>query len=293
MRARLVLLGTKGGPAVRPASPLPTASALVAGDELTVVDCGAGVTVSLANAGLPLTMLERVFVTHLHSDHVLELGPLLHTAWTSGLSHPLKVFGPPGMREYLEHFLAAMRFDIETRIADEGRPPLGELLRLTEYGEGEVMADAGLRVTALRNIHPPVEESYALRFDFGGGPSVVFSGDTARHPPLAAFARGADILVHEAMLPAGMEKIVEKVGGGDRLRAHLKASHSTAGEAGWIAREAGVGRLVLHHLIPADDPDFSEADWLAATAESWEGPVTVGRDGLVVPIDKKREGAGA
>jgi len=292
VRDRLVLLGTKGGPAVRPASPLPTASALVRGERLVVVDCGAGVTVALAAAGLSLRALSQVFVTHLHSDHVLELGPLLHTAWTSGLSHQVEVFGPAGTRAYLEHFLASMRFDIETRIADEGRPPLDELVRVTEYGEGEVTA-AGMRVTALRNVHPPVEESYALRFDLAGGRSVVFSGDTAFHPPLSGFARGADILVHEAMLPAGMEKIVEKVGGGDRLRTHLKASHSTAQEAGEIAREAEVGHLVLHHLIPADDPDYTEEDWRAAARQSWDGPLTVARDGLVIPLEEEGRGSAA
>ncbi|WP_026380705.1 MBL fold metallo-hydrolase [Afifella pfennigii] len=292
MSDRLVLLGTKGGPAVRPGSPLPTATAMVVGGQVTLVDCGAGVTVSLAAAGLELSALRRVFLTHLHSDHVLELGPLLHTAWTSGLSRPLAVFGPAGTAHYLGSFMEMMRFDIKTRIEDEGRLPLRDLIMLTEYSQGEVLTSAQLCVTALANRHPPVKESYALRFDWQGRKSIVFSGDTAPFPPLADFAQGADILLHEAMLPAGMEAIVARVGGGERLRAHLRASHSEAAQAGEIAAAAGVGHLVLHHLIPADDPAFGEEDWRAALAETWAGPLTIGRDGLVIPLGEEAGGAG-
>ena len=83
---RLVLLGTKGGPAIRPGGPMPTSSLLEIGGRMVVVDCGLGVTRGLTDAGVHLKTLDLVFVTHLHSDHVLELGPLLHTAWTAGLA---------------------------------------------------------------------------------------------------------------------------------------------------------------------------------------------------------------
>ena len=100
-------------------------------------------------------------------------------------------------------------------------------------------------------------DCFALRFEHAGR-SVVFSADTAFFPPLAEFARGADILLHEAMLEQGVERLVARTGNGARLREHLMASHSLAGEAGTIAARAGVGRLVLNHLIPADDPEIEE-----------------------------------
>src|SRR5690606_23007516 len=93
---RLVLLGTKGGPAIRPGGPMPTASLLEIGGRSVVVDCGLGVSAGLVKAGMHLKTLDLVFITHLHSDHVLELGPLLHTAWTAGLSSNVRVFGPEG-----------------------------------------------------------------------------------------------------------------------------------------------------------------------------------------------------
>ncbi|TGV73282.1 MBL fold metallo-hydrolase, partial [Mesorhizobium sp. M00.F.Ca.ET.158.01.1.1] len=118
-----------------------------------------------------------------------------------------------------------------------------------------VVEQRGLKVTALRVDHPPVTDCFALRFEHGGK-SVVFSADTAFFPPLADFAEGSDILVHEAMLEEGIERLVARTGNGARLREHLLASHSFAEEAGRIASDGGVKRLVLNHLIPADDPQI-------------------------------------
>ncbi|MBK5567544.1 MBL fold metallo-hydrolase [Ensifer sp. SSB1] len=283
MSSRLVLLGSKGGPAIRPGGPWPTSSLLQIGGRTVVVDCGLGVTRGLTNASVALKTLDLIVITHLHSDHVLELGPLIHTAWTAGLSQPVRVFGPAGTRAYWQGFLQSMAFDIDIRIVDEGRPDLRALVEVIEFSEGEILSESGLTLSALRVDHPPVTDCFALRFDHAEG-SVVFSSDTAYFPPLADFAKGADILVHEAMLAEGVDRLVARTGNGARLKEHLLASHSFAGEAAAIATAAGVGRLVLHHLIPADDPEISETDWIAATRKNWAGALTIAADGLVVKI---------
>lgn len=286
MTDRLVLLGTKGGPAIRPGGPMPTSSLLEMGGRRIVVDCGLGVTKGLVDAGMPLKMLDLIFITHLHSDHVLELGALLHTAWTAGLSTPVRVFGPAGTEAYWRNFCQALDFDIDIRIADEGRPDIRDLVEFDEFTEGSVLEENGLAVSALRVDHPPVTECYALSFAQGGR-RIVFSSDTVYFPPLADFARGADILVHEAMLEAGVDRLVERTGNGERLKAHLMAAHTLAPDAGRIASAANVGHLVLHHLIPADDPEFGERDWRDALSDSWNGPLSVGRDGFSLMIDER------
>ena len=288
---RLMLLGSKGGPALRPGGPWPSSSLLEIGGRSIVVDCGLGVTRGLADAGMSLKALDLVFVTHLHSDHVLELGPLIHTSWTAGLATPVTVYGPPGSDDCWRHFCQAMDFDIEIRIVDEGRPDIRELVSVKEFGEGIVVQEGGLAVTALRVDHPPVTDCFALRFEHGGK-SVVFSADTAFFPPLAGFAKGADILVHEAMLEEGVERLVARTGNGARLKEHLLASHSFAEEAGRIATDAGVKRLVLNHLIPADDPAIGEADWMAAVRKTWSGHLTIARDGLVVQLSGAKAASG-
>jgi ribonuclease BN (tRNA processing enzyme) len=280
---RLVLLGSKGGPAIRPGGPWPSSSLLEIDGRRIVVDCGLGVARGLVDAGMSLKSLDLVFITHLHSDHVLELGPLIHTAWTAGLDAPVRVFGPPGTDCYWRRFCEAMEFDIVTRINDEGRPDIRALVQIGMFSEGHVAEEGGLKVSALRVHHPPVRDCFALRFDTDRQ-SIVFSSDTAFFPPLAEFAKGADVLVHEAMLEEGIERLVARTGNGARLREHLLSSHSFARQAGRIAAEAGVGHLVLNHLIPADDPQIVEADWIAATRKSWNGVLTIARDGLVVEL---------
>ena len=150
MSDRLVLLGSKGGPALRPGGPWPSSSLLELGGRTIVVDCGLGVTRGLVDAGISLKAIDLIFITHLHSDHVLELGPLLHTAWTAGLAKPVTLFGPPGTGHYWRRFCQAMEFDVEIRIVDEGRPDIRELVSIAEFGEGDIFGQRGLKVSALR-----------------------------------------------------------------------------------------------------------------------------------------------
>lgn len=290
MNARLVLTGTKGGPALRPGGPWPSSSLLELGGRKIVVDCGLGVTRGLTDRGVGLKALDLIFVTHLHSDHVLELGALIHTAWTAGLYTPVRVFGPPGTGHYWQMFAQAMEFDIEIRIGDEGRPDIRDLVQVEEFAEGPVFEEGDLAVSALRVEHPPVTDCFALKFSHEGT-NVVFSSDTVPFPALAEFARGADVLVHEAMLMEGVDRLVARTGNGARLKEHLLASHTLAADAGRVAAEAQVKHLVLHHLIPADDPEIGEEDWIAAVRQGWDGPLTIGRDGLEIEIGKKGRGA--
>ncbi len=289
MTDSVTLLGAKGGPALNPASPTsrgqnPTSSLVALGDRRIVVDCGLGASRGLVGAGVALRELDLVFVTHLHSDHVLELGPLVHTAWTAGLKTPVRVFGPHGLADYWRHFVSSMAFDIDLRVEDEGRPDLRDLVDVLAIDDGFRLDADGVVVTALRNDHPPVADSFALRFD-GAHASFCFSGDTAYFPPLADFARDVDLLVHEAMLPEGVDALVARVGNGDdRLRQHIARSHTAAAGAGRIAAAAGAKALALHHLVPGDDRAFCEADWEAAAAATYAGPIFVGRDGLRIAL---------
>ncbi|MGR3492635.1 MAG: MBL fold metallo-hydrolase [Shimia sp.] len=280
----LTLLGTKGGPAIRTGAAMPTASVLDMSGQRIVVDCGLAVTRGLVDQGMELRDLTTIFITHLHSDHYLELGPLLHTAWTAGLKTPVTVFGPPGLDRYLTRFLAAMEDDISLRIADEGRPPLAPLIDVRTMTPGPVTTLDGIEVSALRVDHPPLEDCFALSFR-SADHHVVMSGDTAPLDAMVDFAKGADLLVHEAMLDAALPALVARVGNGtDALMRHLKRSHTTAQHAARIAQRAGVKRLALNHLLPSDDPTYTEADWHAACQGLYDGELIVGRDGLRIPL---------
>src|SRR5882724_1085378 len=275
---RLVLLGTKGGPAIRAGyRPSPSANLIVYNGVPYVIDTGYGVSFKLIEAKFPLPALRHVFITHHHSDHNAEFGLLMNNAWAIGLKTPVDAYGPAGMRELADGFWQAYRFDIETRMADEGRPDLRELVAIHEYTEGPVMTAGDVKVTALRNVHPPITESFALKFEFPNK-TIVFSGDTAYFPPLAQFARGADILVHEVMYAPALERLLARTPNAPTLLAHLKASHTLTDEVGRLATQAGVKTLVLSHLVPADDPSVTEKVWADAVRETWTGDLVVAHD---------------
>ena len=279
----VVLLGTKGGPAIRTGSSMPTSNLYHLNGQDIVVDCGLGVTKGLVDQGIQLKDLSLIFITHLHSDHFLELGPLIHTAWTAGLKAPVAVYGPPGLEEYWQGFLSSMKCDIDLRVEDEGRPDLTKLVTIHPIAPGEFFSQGDLTVSAIRTIHPPLVDCFALSFRTSDT-HVVCSGDTAPFDEMSDFARGADLLVHEAMLEAALPALMERIGNGsDKLYEHWLRSHSFAHDAARIAADAEVKRLALSHLIPSDDPAFSEDDWVASFAEySDKMDVYVGKDGLKI-----------
>lgn len=278
----VALLGVKGGAAINPHGSMPTSNLLHFNGRTIVVDCGAGVALGIVQHGISLKTIEAVFITHLHSDHYLDLGPLLHTAWCAGLKHKVRIHGPVGTASYWQHFLHSMRFDIDIRMHDEGRPNIVDLVEVKTLDDGLVAHVDTIAVTAMRNDHPPLTDSFALRFDDGKS-AVVFGGDTAYFPPLADFARNATLLIHEAMYPEGIERLVARVGNGDdRLRKHLFSSHTPAEDAGRIASLAGVKALAINHMVPKDDEAITPELWRAAVSKHWQGKLYIGSDGLKI-----------
>jgi ribonuclease BN (tRNA processing enzyme) len=280
----VALLGTKGGPAIRPGSTMPTSALYVLNGQKIVVDCGLGVTKGLVDQGMPLQDLSLIIISHLHSDHYLELGPLLHTAWTAGLKTTVEVYGPPGLDIYWEGFCASMKADIDLRTEDEGRPDLRDLMIIHTIDAGLVLSRDGITISAIRNEHPPLIDTFALSFKTDDV-HVVFSGDTAPIKALEDFARDADLLIHEAMLESALPALMERVGNGsEKLMTHLLRSHTFAHDAAITATNAGVKRLALSHLLPSDDPNYSLKDWHDACAGHFDGELIVGQDGIRIQL---------
>ena len=173
-------------------------------------------------------------------------------------------------------FLALNAFDIATRIADEGRPPLAPLIRAHEIdAAGDVYADANIRVRCALVEHPPVVPAFAFRCDTADR-SIVFSGDTAPCAALVELARGADVLVHEVLYEPALDAICGRLANATRLRQHLRASHTMQHEVGAIARDAGVKCLVLAHFVPAES--VADEAWRDAAAAEFKGEIVLGKD---------------
>src|SRR5215217_3274810 len=275
---RIVLLGTKGGPRVGESGRSNPATLLMINDVPYVVDCGYGVSKQLISAGVALNRVRYVFITHHHSDHNIELGPLFYNAWNTGLPVRVDAYGPTGLTQMTRDFFNYLKFDIDTRIDDEGRADPRTLLSPHDFDKpGVVLTNDDVKVTSCLVRHPPIKQSYAYRFD-AKDRSIVISGDTAYAPELAEFAKGADVLVHEVMYLPAIEALVQRLPNASRLREHIVASHTSTEDVGRIAAEAGVKTLVLTHFVPGDDASITDEQWSADVRKHFKGQIIVGRD---------------
>lgn len=282
--SKLILLGTKGGPRVETNSPRHTSHLLEVGNRYYIIDCGLGVIRAIVQKGYKLCDLHTIFITHHHCDHTLELGALVYTAWNSNLLGNVKIYGPPETKNYFHSFFQAMNFDLQLRITDEGAKDIRKMTTIKEYQEGIVMQDDLVKVSALKNIHPPIVETYALKFEFANK-IVVFGGDTAFCKPLITFAKGADVLIHEVMLEEGIELLAKKViATKPMIKQHLLASHTLAADVGSIANQAGVKHLVVNHLLPTLGGVITKEKFIAEIRKNWKEKLSIGQDGLVIEI---------
>jgi ribonuclease BN (tRNA processing enzyme) len=282
-RTKIVFLGTKGGPRVGIGASNP-ANLVMVGNTPFVIDCGMGVSRQLVSAGVPLPSIKHIFISHHHSDHNLEYGNLFYNAWAAGLSTPITSFGPKGIEAMTKTYWELNKFDVETRIEDEGRPDPRPLLIATDItADGVVLQTADVRVTAFRTPHPPIVDNFAYKFETPDG-TIVFSSDTAYNPKLAEFAKGADVLVHEALYVPAVDRLVIKTKNGATLKKHLMDSHTTTEDVGRIAAAAGVKLLVLSHFVPGDDPDVTDENWMEGVRKNFDGRIVVAKDLMQLPL---------
>ena len=248
-----------------------------------VFDCGVGAATQLARADVRLSSLRHVFITHHHSDHNAEYGPLLLTAWGAGLRTRVDTWGPPPLARMTELFLQMNDYDIRTRIKDEARVPLAQLIRPHELNQGGVVLQQdGVVVKCALVDHPPVTPAFAYRLDTPDR-SVVISGDTKPSDALIRLARGADVLVHEVLWPAAVDRMLASAYNAAALKKSILSHHTTAEEVGRVAAEAQVKTLVLSHFVPSDDPEITDEMWTDAVRRGgYKGPIVLGKDLLEI-----------
>ena len=279
---KVTLLGTRGGPRVVKQGPANPSNLVTAAGRSYVVDCGYGVTRQLVDAGIEAHEVRTILITHNHSDHMLELGPLVYNAWAGGLREPIDVWGPPPLNRMIASFLDYIAYDIDIRMDGEGRPDLRNLVRVREFeAPGPVFEADGLKVSATKVRHPPLSHAYAYRFDTPDR-SIVLSGDTTYSPELIALAKGADVLVHEVMHLASIDQLLSRVPNAPTLRKILVEGHTTTEQLGHVAAEANVKTLVLTHFVPADDRSITDAMWIEDVRKNFAGEIVVGRDLMTI-----------
>lgn len=273
---KVTLLGSGGGPNPNPKRFGP--SILVqAGRQKLLFDCGRGATIRLAQLGMLLGEVSNVFLTHLHSDHVIGLPDLFLTGWgAQGRKTPLRVWGPAGTSEMMDYMQKAFDFDIRIRRdVDEKFPREGIMVSTTDIKQGTVFQQDGVTVTAFLVDHRPVEPAFGYRVDFGGR-SVVMSGDTRFSENLIEFAKGADLLIHEAIDPDEVRARLSRMAATREEIDNIVAHHITAEQAGVVFARVKP-RLALYAHI-------SDADLITPARKSYSGPLEVGEDLMTIEI---------
>ena len=276
---RVTLLGT--------GNPTPTMdrfgpSILIeAGGRKFLFDAGRGALQRLTQAQIRWQDIDGVFLTHLHSDHVVGLPDVWLTGWlvSAGRNRPLRVWGPKGTESMTSHLAAAYEFDIRARIADHSAPD-GVVMLADDIEDGEVFREGGLTITAFDVDHGSVAPALGYRIDFGGR-SVVLSGDTRVSESLARHAEGVDLLVHEVVVPEALVRAGLPPG---RVSS-IVAVHATPEQAGEVFTRTKPRLAVYSHIVPFGN----ENDIIAPTRRTYSGPLELGEDLMVIEVGEKIE----
>ena len=270
---KVTLLGTgTPGPSIDRFGP----STLVeANGQRFVFDCGRGAIQRLAQIGVPLNEVDTLFLTHLHSDHVVGIPDLWLTGWVFGRREPFRVWGPEGTARMMSHLEEAFQYDIHVRRdLDEKFPARGIEVAVSEIQEGVVYEQDGVRITAFDVDHRPIVPALGFRIDYGGR-AVVLSGDTRYSENLVGFAQGADLLVHEVVAPKAVQARRRAAGRDDETTQRIVDHHTTPQQAGEIFSQVGPKLAVYSHIVsgPGGEPEILEG-----TRQAYAGLFEIGVD---------------
>jgi ribonuclease Z len=271
---RVVLLGTAGGPPVR-IGHAGISTLVEAGGKRFLFDAGRGLMQQLAQAGIPMDGVTKVFLTHLHSDHIVDLPDLYLTSWpgASGRKVPLEIWGPDGTLEMMRNLERAFAFDIHVRRdVDEKLSPEGIKFKATDVREGTVYEQDGVKITAFLVDHGPVKPAFGYRLDYGGH-SVVLSGDTCPSENLIKFSQGVDLLVHEAVDP----DVVRRQAPSEQLFHAIVGHHTTPEQAAEVFNRTKPRLAVFSH-----SPGTQSI--LEKTRAAYAGRVEMGEDLMAIEI---------
>lgn len=291
---RLILLGTAGGPIPRVKRAQPASLIEVAGRRY-LIDAGDGVSRQLAMAGYRPKDVDRLFITHLHIDHMAGFAPLMAFRWVARPATPIQIYGPSGIRAVADG--AAQYLAVPEAIFTAQLPPgqtLWDMMKVTEIdrsGPVKIYQDDLVSVTAVENSHydtmdksklPAGTKSLSYRFDTPGR-SIVFSGDTGPSKALEALAKGADILVSEVIdVPTSLRFLRDQFKmPEEHLKAeveHMEHEHMTPEEIGQMASRASVKMVVLNHAVMGFDNEMDVRAYTSGMQKYYDGIVVMGRD---------------
>jgi ribonuclease Z len=278
---KVTLLGTGSPPPVM--NRFGPSILVEAGGGKFLFDAGRGALQRLAQLGVRWQDVDGLFLTHLHSDHVVGFPDLWLTGWLvgAGRSRPLHVWGPRGTRKMMSHLEQAYEYDIRIRLYDDRASPDGVVILAEDIGEGVAHEKGGVKITAFDVDHTPIKPAFGYRIDHAGR-SVVLSGDTRVSDNLIRYAQGVDLLVHEVASP----ETFQRAGAPPERAKSIVAHHVTPEQAGEVFSRTKPKLAVYSHIVL---PTATEQDLLPSTRKTYSGPLEVGEDLMVITVGEKVE----
>lgn len=241
-----------------------------AGDEYLLFDCGRGASIRLHEAGLHPGNINKLFLTHLHSDHVVGIPDFYISGWFTTYGRrqgPLRVWGPEGSAAMMSHLDQAFEFDEGVRSTEMQIHHNAN--ETHDIEPGVIFDESGIRVTAFYVDHRPIVPALGYKVEFAGR-SIVLSGDTRPTESVVEHGAGADLLIHEVI--CGDKDNSPDPDQYERIIAH----HTTPQQAGDIFTKTRPGLAVYSHVILLTGAD-SEMLRLQ-TRETYDGPLLIGED---------------
>tara|TARA_Y100001970_G_scaffold229733_1_gene285039 strand:- start:1222 stop:2097 length:876 start_codon:yes stop_codon:yes gene_type:complete len=247
-----------------------------------LIDCGSGVTQRLLEHGVKGSEIDALVITHLHSDHIVDLFQLIISSWHQGRSKPQKIFGPIGTKIYVNQLMNLWKQELEQRIAHEKRPSTEALnVEVTEIDDGTLMNFEDLSVKTVEVLHQPVKKAFGFIFE-NSNRKLVISGDTKFCPRLIEAAKGADLLLHEVFIHNEMP-VIDGIRTSQTVK-NVASYHTLDSEVGKIASLANVENLILTHFAP---PKFDRKKLLNKVSIDYKGHILIGEDLMTFDIKNK------
>jgi len=278
---RVTLLGTGCPPPVM--NRFGPSTLVEAGDQKLLFDAGRGALQRLTQIKVRWQDVNGVFLTHLHSDHIVGFPDLWLTGWliVPGRNVPLQVWGPLGTSKMISHLKQAFEYDISIRQVNDRAAPDGVVLLVHDISEGVIYNKGGVKVTAFEVDHAPVKPAFGYRIDYAGR-SVVLSGDTRVSENLVRHSQGVDLLVHEVFVP----ETLQRAGVPPDRANKIVAYHTTPEEAGLVFARTKPRLAVYSHICL---PTATDQDLLPPTRKTYGGPLELGEDLMVIEVGEKIE----
>lgn len=270
-----------------------------AGGKNMMFDCGRGCTTRLAQLDKKLiNKVDHLFVTHLHSDHLMGIDDLWLNGWTQGRKVPLQTWGPEGTNDMMDGLRSAFKRDISYRRNDKVPAPsaaLDNAFTDLPFKGGVALDKDGVKVTAFLVDHATIVPAYGYKIEYKGH-SVVISGDTTTTASLYQQGKDVDVLMLEVMSPSTVDYL-KSIFSPKQIKTVL-GYHMTADQTADILKETNPSLGVFYHTNNSEEATKS---LLKTTHSIYKGDVAVSYDLFQIvigddiktfnAIDKRKAGA--